>query len=478
MSPSRYGVAVAQRGPDLFGSIVEDRPGALSVAAFYRRVSGALTRAFPRTESLWVRGEVQSISDRTGHCYLDLIDPSSNRSRQSPVLKVKCWESTWRTVRSTLAEAGLALAPGMVVTLRGTIDFYPPRGEVGLVLAELDVTALLGRMAARRAALLRALEAEGLLRLNRKLDVPDVPLCIGMVASPGTEGYRDFLGQLDTSGYGFHVVLAAVPVQGAWAPARVAAALTAVGRAGCDIVVLVRGGGSKGDLAALDAEAVARAVATCPVPVWTGIGHTGDQSVADVVANQAFVTPTECGQALVQTVSSWWDGLDARAEHLARRAAAIIADVDQRHHQCRARLATCTRNQLVRHRERLDGRAGLIARQAHRGVTEASTVVTAQATRIGPLALAQLQNQADRLQSWRRLLAAYDVTRQLERGYTLTLDPEGRIVRSAGSVSPGAPMLTKFADGTVHSEVQRVELASAVPADQTRDHSDDKTETD
>ncbi len=94
-------------------------------------------------------------------------------------------------------------AEGMVVVLRGAIDLYRPKGEIGFILSELDVTALLGRLAAQRAQLLGKLEAEGLLRRNAGLPVPEVPLRVGLVASPGTEGYQDFLGQLTGSGFGF-----------------------------------------------------------------------------------------------------------------------------------------------------------------------------------------------------------------------------------------------------------------------------------
>jgi exodeoxyribonuclease VII large subunit len=256
----------------------------------------------------------------------------------------------------------------------------------------------------------------------------------------------------------------------------VAAAVRAVAHARCDLVVLVRGGGSKGDLAALDAEPVARAVATAHVPVWTGIGHTGDQSVADIVANRAFVTPTECGQAVVQKVGQWWEAFEMRASQVARRAAEALASADRHGHQGRARLVACTRNQLHRHSERLDSRAQRLVVQAPHGVSGAMTALTARVARIGPLARSELQNQSDRVLAWRRLLAAYDVTRQLERGYTLTLDEEGRIVREAGRIRPGAALLTKFADGTVRSAVQQVELTDVSPVADRKGEHDEPTE--
>ena len=119
----------------------------------------------------------------------------------------------------------------------------------------------MGRLAAQRAQLLRKLEAEHLLRRNAGLAVPEVALHVGLIASPGTEGYNDFLGQLTGSGFGFRVSLVKVAVQGAGAAASIARALTALSRSDCDVIAVVRGGGARADLAAFETEIVARAVA-------------------------------------------------------------------------------------------------------------------------------------------------------------------------------------------------------------------------
>ncbi len=128
-------------------------------------------------------------------------------------------------------------------------------------MAGLDVTALLGRMAAEKAALLEKLRVEGLLEENRSRAVPPVAVRIGLVASPDTEGYRDFLGQLTSSPYGFRVEVARASVQGSGAPRSIARAISRSAASGCDLVVVVRGGGSKADLVAFDSEPVARAIA-------------------------------------------------------------------------------------------------------------------------------------------------------------------------------------------------------------------------
>jgi len=456
----------AARLPDLLPG---ERSDALSIAALYGRVQGALARALPRARPLWVRGEIQSVSDRTGHCYIDLVDPRAARGRDTPVLKVNCWARTWSALKASLDRQGIVLEPGMVITLQGRVELYPPRGQLNFIATDIDVTALLGQVAARRAALLKALELEGLLHRNRAAPVPALPLRVGLVASKDTEGYRDFTGQLLGSGIGFRILHAAARVQGAGAPGQIVASLSVLFAGGCDLVVVVRGGGSKGDLAAFDSEPVARAIATASVPVWTGIGHTGDQSVADVVANRAFVTPTECGQELVSRVTLRWAEVTGAAESIAARANEIVEIASQRDSRARSRLCASARHQLDRHAERLQERSSHLSRSGNRSVQAASEWLVGRSTRIGPLALERLRSQSDRIVTWRRLLVAYDVGRQLERGYSITLDEDGRLVRSASVLAPGCVLVTRLADGTARSEVTEVELAAGESSDTARD---------
>ena len=224
------GEATPGSGAAPVGADAEDRRGVHSIGGLYEQVEGALNQVFPRNRHLWVRGEIQHVSDhRSGHLYMSLVDPEDDGARRDrgrggvPTLNVKCWRSSWAPLRHGLAKEGIELAEGMVVVLRGSLDLYRAKGEISLILAEVDVTALLGRLAAQRTQLLRMLESEGLLRRNAALPLPEVPLRVGLVASPGTEGCRDFLGQLTGSGFGFRISHVPVKVQGPGAPASIAA---------------------------------------------------------------------------------------------------------------------------------------------------------------------------------------------------------------------------------------------------------------
>ena len=452
-------------------------PDALSIAELYRRLDRALARAVPG--EVWVSGEVRSFNvSSSGHCYLELVDPAVAHDTSTPVLKAVCWSSRWRIVRATLENLGIALDAGLVVRVRGKVQLYKPRGDVSFILSDLDTDALLGKVAAARARLVKALVDEGLFERNKRLAVAPVPLRIGLAASPSTEGRRDFLGQLENSGMAFDVRTTRTQVQGREAPGSIAAAIKRLQSRECDLIVVVRGGGSKADLGAFDHEKVARAIATSKVPVWTGIGHTGDLSVADEVANRSFITPTECGQELARIVTDFWRSELEVAVTVGRTAHELIERADRLLGRQRRAVAGGSRSQLERHGDRLAhlartlrgeagrqldthnhhllAKAATVARCARHTVEGEGRSLSSRSARLATLPGRRLETAELRTVQWRRLLAAYDYQRQLERGYSVTRDAEGSVVRSVSSVEPGARIVTQLSDGAVGSEVTEI----------------------
>ncbi|MHB8263957.1 MAG: exodeoxyribonuclease VII large subunit [Acidimicrobiales bacterium] len=433
-----------------------------TVSSLYGSLHHVLTQAFPRNRELWVQGEIQKVNDyfhKSGHCYMDLVDPDSPDPARPAVLNVKCWKSTWTSLRRRLAGEGLELRAGMHVIIRGYVDLYEARGEINFILQDLDLEALLGRLALERKRLIEELRREGLMDLNKTKVVPLVPLRIGLVASPGTEGYSDFLGQLEGSGYAFRVTVAPAQVQGREASQSLVDALDALEeRAGnLDVVAVVRGGGAKSDLAAFDTAGVARRAATMSVPVWTGIGHTGDESVLDMVAHSAFITPTKCGQQLVSAVSVFLSAIEHQAGVLASHAIGILGSAEDVRRQLSSRLARAGNRAL-------DSQSRILASTASRLSGRPAFILGSQRERVVVLAR-RLALSAERAlgaeeANWdarSRLIDAYNPRRQLERGYSLTwvLDthvPGGRkLVRSADEVRTGQELFTSIRDGELRS---------------------------
>lgn len=436
-----------------------------TIAQLYEELISYLDRRWGRTNQLWLTGEIQHLTDhRTGNGYLDLVDPD-RPGRDAPVVRAKCWRTNWSSIKGSLRRHGIALEEGAVVRVRGYVDVYAPRGELSFIVTALDVEALrraaLGEHARRRQDLLVALGAEGLLERNRSLPFPELPLVVGLVASKDTEGCNDFLGTLEASGFAFEVVLAPAAVQGPRAPRELTSGVLDLARGAVDVICIVRGGGAQSDLHAFDDERVARAIATCGVPVLTGVGHTGDISVADLVAHAAHRTPTACGEALVSRVRDWYGGHVADpARALESVATGVVDELTDVLHQRRRHLAVVGRHHLERARDRLAHTSGGVVRGAPRALDAACARRVERTARLVDRADSGLRRASAALQQRRTLLAAYDPGRQLARGWTITTDAAGRLVRAA-DLEAGSAIVTRFADGVARSTVTGVDRAGS-----------------
>jgi exodeoxyribonuclease VII large subunit len=444
----------------------EPAPGAtaddaLTVAAFYDRVKYAMRAEFPA--EVWVRGEIRKVTVSKGNRYLELADHDAASGRGAATLEVACWWRDWPLIGAELQAVGMELTAGLVVRIRGRVSVWEGGARLRFSMTDLDVAALIGGIAAARRKLLVALDQEGLLHANRRLPLPIVPKRIAIVTSAGSEAYRDFTGQLERSGYAFDVRLEASLVQGLDAPLQIAGAIRRLHSFDPDVIVVVRGGGGRGDLAAFDSESVARAIATSGYPVWTGIGHTGDRSVADEVAQRALITPSACGEAIVLAVTTYLDGIDERAQAIGARCRAALERLAGRVDEGKGRLARAARHEL-------DQAASALALARSRAVhgaivgTERNTAtVDRQAQDLLRIARHVLQRADERLTNRRAVLEAYDPRRQLARGWSLTKSSDGRILRAVGDVAVDQRIMTVVADGTLSSRVDRVDGIGEVP---------------
>ena len=408
---------------------------AWSISRLLGGIETVLTDVFPKNRKLWIRGEIQKISDASGHCYIDLVDPGASAERYPPVLKVKCWKTSWAPLKRSLADDGIVLKAGSSICIRGNVDFWRARGEVSFLIDQVDRTALLGELAKERAALIEKLKASGALVAQQALSVPLAPIVIGLVGSPGTEGFNDFLGQIEATGLGVRVVVARATVQGATAVHEVSQALRALDDYGVDLLCLVRGGGSKGDLAAFDHETIALTIASLATPVWTGIGHTGDESIADLVAHTRFVTPTACGAGVAERLVTFVDSIASAATVIRQRSVASL-DLAQAH-------ASDTRRRLV-----LEPR--LAIERAQQQLSRTGSQLLHRAT-------SSLERRISGLDANRRVLQALDPKRQLARGWTITTNAQGAVIRSISDLTIGDSIVTRTVDGAIASTISAIE---------------------
>lgn len=423
-----------------------------TVGELAEAINGALQRRF--SDGVWVRGEIQGWSERGPHVYFRLVEHGDDGKSS---LNVQFFANARARLRPLLAKNRLRLADGLKVRIFGHLDFFAPSGQLGLKMSGIDPRFTLGEMALQRDEVVRRLVANGLYDANRRQALPAAPLRVGVVASLDSAAWADFVHEIERSGLAFQLSVVNVRVQGEWAVTEVTAAVRTLGRLPhLDAVVLIRGGGSRTELATFDHEAIATAIAGCPRPVLTGLGHEIDRSVADEVAHLALKTPTACAAALVERVQefvvrteSTWTAVQHVAGRSLTQAASDVATVAQ-----------SIGHRVVAAVERADERIG---QRSHRLAAGAGRVVERAEVRLdghvtalrrAPQRLVAEQRHLDAVASRVRLL---DPVHTMARGWSITRTSDGRVVRDVQQLQPGSEIFTTVANGSARSRVEEIE---------------------
>ncbi len=444
-----------------------------TVAELSRIISQAISRALP--EEVWVEGEIRDLSrPASGHVYFSLVDADGDDAA-APMLPVTLFASDKLAVNRVLQRSGaVRMTDGVQVRIRGQVSHYAARGTVQLRMTWIDTDYTLGKLAAERERLIRSLDQRGLLEKNRSLPLPLVPLRVGLLTSAGSAAEADFIDELRRSGFGWRVRKVDARVQGAEAVRDVVAGLATLVADDVDAVALVRGGGAQTDLAAFDSEEIAVAVANCPIPVLTGIGHEIDVAVVDLVA-RSHKTPTACAAALVDVVGEFVARLNELAAatsrvtrgrvEIARRTLSHAADrlersasvAGARAHQKLRSLESQTLREsrlLLRRNDDLVTATGhRISRTGAFHLDGATATVDRMAAMVGTTATRSTLHARNRLDDLEHRLDLLDPERLLARGWSITRTASGEIVMRPADAEPGTTLRTTVAGGEITSVV-------------------------
>ena len=408
---------------------------------------------------IWVEGEISNLQRSTaGHVYFTLVEPdeSTDRARSAPqTLAVTLFDWHRTNVNRHLKRTGgnVRMGDGVRVRIRGAVEIYGARSQLQLKMTGIDPVFTLGSLAAERARLLATLQAEGLLDANRMLAAPALPLRLVVITSIGSAAHADALHELSSADVGFDVTVIDARVQGAGAPASLITALEAAELLDPDLVVLVRGGGARTDLVAFDDEGVARAIATCPIPVWVGLGHETDRTVADELAQRSLKTPTACASAVVDAVAQAIDRLERCWETVLDATEAALRSASQRLNLTAARLGTSTEADLRRADRALMSATILMSARAATTMDDAARSLDTATARLTAAPAQAIAARLANLDALDDLVRAYDPTAALARGWSITRTASGQLA-TAATLRPGDLLVTTLADGTIHSIVE------------------------
>ena len=459
---------------DLFTSIPKEAaaasPAILTVTQLTRRVKEAMER---QIGSVWVQGEISNHRlQSSGHHYFTLKDAGAQ-------LSCVLFKGSAQYVRTPLAD-------GMLVQVFGEITVYEARGQYQMLAKKVQAAGQ-GALQAKFEELKRRLAAEGLFAAERKQDIPRFPRCVAIVTSPTGAALQDMLNVLRRRAPYLRILVAPVRVQGAGAEHEIAAALRLLDNESgrslpvIDTIVVARGGGSLEDMWCFNEEVVARAIFACQLPVISAVGHEIDFTIADFTADLRAPTPSAAAELLAPDRDELLASLARQGQRMERRVRQAV-ETWQRVIDLTARgpLQREADRVLLPWRQRLDGIEDSLQRLTRENLqTRAAAVLASQhllelrtpervmarraaalqmlGERLSARAAAAIERLRSSLEKHAGLLRTLGPESTLERGFTLTLDAAGRVVRDAAQLHQGDAFQIRLHKGRVHGVVTKVE---------------------
>ncbi len=376
-------------------------------------IKEGLSELFP--DKYWVRAEIREFSPRSnGHCYLSLSQSSGGKVLAEA--RAMIWKWNFPMLKAFFEETvGEPLRSGITVLVRVQVNYSELYG-VSLFIDDIDPSFTVGEKALEKKRIIRKLTEEGYLEMQQELCLPRLPRRLAVISARTAAGLGDFMNHLtgNPSGYAFEVDLLEALMQGESAPESISEAIKKASENQYDAVLILRGGGSEMDLACFDDYDLAVAIATCPVPVLTAIGHERDYHIADMVANRFVKTPT----ALADVFLELYESEDAAITTLAQRIRQSVA-------------------------RRLSDEFRRVDQVMHRLKFSMSAILGRE---LSALALKET------------VIASADPRTILSRGYVLVTDKKGRVLKSARKVAPGERIGVRFSDGSLQADVREVFL--------------------
>ena len=407
----------------------------LSLAELNALVRRSLQTCFP--DALWVQAELSDVrTNASGHCYLEFVQKDASGNSLAAKARGIIWAGTFARLKPYFErETGQAFVSGIKVLVKVTVGFHELYGY-SLTVTDIDPTYTLGDMARRRREILERLKQEGVLTLNKELELPELAQRIAVISSPTAAGYGDFCKQLRDNAFGFvfYPCLFPAVMQGDKVEASVISALNRIYEKfdRWDAVVIIRGGGATSDLSGFDTYDLAVNCAQFPLPIITGIGHERDDTVIDMVAHTRVKTPTAAAEFLVNHTRVTAEKLEGLSQYIYQEAPL----------------------RLTREKERLENWLMRIPSKVQMRLQREAFAQERLAKRMETALKARMQAERHRIELWSQRVNAASPEVLLKRGYSITLK-DGKAVTDASALRPGDEVETRLAKGSFKSIVKK-----------------------
>lgn len=432
---------------------MEEHP--LSLYELNALVKRSITTCLPDT--YWVQAELSDVrSNYSGHCYLEFVQKEPRGNNLIAKARGTIWSNVYRLLKPYFEEeTGQAFVSGIKVLVKVSVEFHELYGY-SLTVQDIDPTYTLGDMARRRREILKQLEEEGVLTLNKELELPLLSQRIAVISSATAAGYGDFCNQLEQNPYGFVFYPRLFPaiMQGERVEQSIISALDAINaqRDNWDVVVIIRGGGATSDLSGFDTYELAANCAQFPIPIITGIGHERDDTVLDSVSHTRVKTPTAAAEFLINHLHDTVEVLEDYASSILQAVSTRMMREKTRLSRLVERIPMQTLMRLKDEHYRQERVVKQLETALQSRLTKEKHHLQMMETQIGIASQRRLVKENHRLQLLEQQLKAASPEHLLKRGYSITLK-NGKAVTDASVLQPGDELTTRFAKGEIKSVV-------------------------
>jgi exodeoxyribonuclease VII large subunit len=406
----------------------------LSLSQLNSLVAQEVKNAFP--ETYWLMAETSDVRTSNRHCYLEFVEKNPHNNSLIAKARGYIWANTFEMLKPYFEQkTGRCFESGLKVLVKVSVEFHPVYGY-GLNVCDIDPTYTLGDLQARRQAILQQLAEEGILSMNKELEMPVLPQRIAVISSATAAGYGDFFQHLtgNSSGFVFYTKLFPAIMQGELTESSIISALDKIfeHKDAFDVVVIIRGGGATSDLASFDSYLLAANCAQFPLPVITGIGHERDDTVLDFVSFYRAKTPTAVADFLINAVEETAAALSDCQAEITGGANEILETCDGNLQILISRLPLFVNNLIEGKKNRLENYQQKIQQAVRHLITTQEL---------------QLKEKG----SYFKLSSPAYI---LAKGYSITFK-NGKAIKSAKELQPGDRIETALAEGKVVSEVKK-----------------------
>ena len=474
----------------------------ITLSELQSRVKGSLEETF--SMPVWVRAEISEMTiNRSGHCYLDLIETEQGTDTVIARCRATIWSYTLRMLKPYFeTTTGQVFTEGLKVLLQAKVEYHEVYG-LSLNIRDIDPVYTLGDLARQRREIIRRLQEDGVFEMNKELELPLVPQRLAVISSPTAAGLQDFLDQLHNNSHQFvfYTKLFPAVMQGSEAPRSIMSALDRIYEYEdlFDAVVIIRGGGAQLDLACFDQYELAFTVAQFPLPVITGIGHDKDDTVIDLVAHTRMKTPTAVAEFLISGALRFWQELKEIENHFGELISDQLEDHKNRLTEATDQLHDLVNHMIVFQQNRLNIAGIHLANRTESFLKDQQSELkklmvetknltshfitgeTHQLDHFGNklnyifrekvIMNKNILNQFQHLIKIRTMetiryekknldlihekLRLVDPNNILKRGYSLTMI-NGKIIKSVKQIAEGDQIQTRLSDGSVRSTVKEI----------------------